>query len=211
MRSLLLAVLILCASAIGATLRVTGANGCSCGPDCDSNIDDADLIVEGRINSWARVDGYPKLGDYLPIAVDLQVSRTFKGSPAAEVTLVNGASLYPTSQDGTKTGWGGSGGACGSFDEDPTGLYLIAGVYRDEFGNYRMNRTPTMFLGRSASGPNYEFAVARAARAIGAPSSGNAKVLAGTGTGGGIVDAFEVGFIAVGVIMLAAGFRHPSG
>ncbi|MEO6045585.1 MAG: hypothetical protein ABIQ47_16925 [Tepidiformaceae bacterium] len=157
------------------------AHACSCGPDCESAVHDADLIVEGRIIGWQRSDAYDSPTTYLPITLDMRVARVFKGAVPATLRLVDQASLYSARQDREPTGWAGSGGACGSFDEDPTGLWVIAAVYHDELGNYRMNRITTVFLSAQPGGDWYDIIVAKLAANVGPPvaGSGPAPVPAG--------------------------------
>jgi hypothetical protein len=145
MRWAALAVVVALAALLGTrSWEPEAALACSCGPDCDDIVHTADLIVEGRLTSWNRTDRYEPLGQFIPILLSMHVDRVFKGVVPAGFTLVDRASLHSTRQDREPTGWAGAAGACGTFDQDPVGHWIIAALYRDELGNYRISRLATV-------------------------------------------------------------------
>lgn len=214
MRLLLILVLAGVAATIAAVADVDMAGACSCGNDCEGAVHQADLIVEGRITAWERAPGY--FGDeytsYVPILLRMDVKRVFKGTTAVPLVLVDSASLTIISEDGTKTAWVGAAGACGSFDEEPTGLYVIAALYRDQRGNYRMSRITTVFLGQEPGGERYDFVVAKLTENVGPPVVGSAGLAAADG--GSAMVAWGVWLLLLGLgglVVIGAGGRITRG
>jgi hypothetical protein len=134
---------------------MTTVYACSAGEDFDP-IGSADLVVGGWIEGWRERPDLSTMGELQAVELDLRPERAFKGSLPADLVVIDSGSYFPRSGD-----WHGGAGACGSFDADPSGLYLIAGLTRAQDGTYRMNRLRTFFLGQSASGIYYDKAVTR--------------------------------------------------
>jgi hypothetical protein len=180
-------------------------DACSCGPSCEQVVHEADLIVEGRITDWERTDDYPSPSTYVAITLHMEVVRVFRGSVPPGFTLVDQASLYSPRSDGTDIRWEGSGGGCGSFDEEPHGLWVIAALYRDELGNYRMGRPSTVFLGKEAAGGQYDFIVANLIANVGPPVTGSG--LQATADGFNDMQSAGIVFLCVGSVLGLASRR----
>jgi hypothetical protein len=152
MRRLLLLLLVVATTAMilppgGATV----AHACSGG---GKPVEDSDVIVGGRVAGWTRIanftqfKGGPELpfddpnwyGAYEPIRVELAVDRVYKGTAPPTVEIIDGSSLLGNQ-------WVGASGACGAFDSDPTGKYIIFGLAIDDFGHYRSNRLLNFHIG----------------------------------------------------------------
>jgi hypothetical protein len=145
---------------------VAPAFACSAGDDFDP-IAGSELVVGGWVIAWQDRPDLSTMGELHAVAIDLQVDRVFKGTLPAGFEVIDNGSYMPGAD-----GWFGGLGACGSFDADPTGSYVIAGLSRAEDGTYQMNRLRTFFVGKAPSGSNYETALARLSR-IAPPVTGN--------------------------------------
>ncbi len=210
MRSLLLALIALAVAACGAVLGTSVALACSCGNECDSIVHNADLIVEGRVTGWEPAEGYERFGQFVPVVVRLEPVRVFKGIAPNPVPMVDIASLILSSQDGGQRMWAGAAGACGSFDDDPTGLYIIAALYRDDLGNYRMGRPATVFVGRDPGGTNYDFIVAKLTANVGPPQAGTGRVEPHEAPGRALALA-GTALMALSLALWTTSRRAPSG
>ena len=210
MRIIVLAFVVAAAFVIGANGGAAPgtANACSCGPECEDVVHNADLIVEGRITDWQRTDGYTSPGTYLPIILRMEVLRVFKGTVPPRFALVDHASLYSPRLDGTEEHWSGAGGACGSFDEDPKGLWVIAALYRDEFGNYRMGRPATVFLGSEPGGPHYDFVVSKLTQNVGPPATGTGAASHRAEGNRDTLYIWSATLIAVGICLWLSSWRR---
>jgi hypothetical protein len=150
------------------------AFACSAGDDFNP-IAESDVIVGGWVSGWTLRPDLRSAGEFTAVAVDIGVDRVFKGREVTRLQAVEANSFMP--RFGT---WQGGSGACGSFDADPRGLYVIVGLARGADGSLTMNRLRTFFVGDSPSGPAYEQAVARltAPGAIVPPVTGSAGLSA---------------------------------
>jgi hypothetical protein len=174
-RFTLAALVLVTAALFGARVPAPApVNACSCGPACDEIVPGADLIVEGRITGWEAAPEYERVGGYMPIRLHFDVVRVFKGSVPPDFVVADGTSLELRGERGSEQAWSGSGGACGSFDEDPTGLYMISALYWDERGYFRMGRLANPFIGAGPEGEPYESIVARLTQQVGPPVTGTA-------------------------------------
>ncbi|MBK7124795.1 MAG: hypothetical protein IPH65_02565 [Dehalococcoidia bacterium] len=200
------------------------AQACSC-PDCDV-VRDAEVIVGGRILSWqpseipSPFDGAPV---YLPIELDLRVDRVFKGSAPGKVEMVDFASYGNGKDTGEyqapdRITWSGAGGACGAFDEDPRGKYIVIG-FTPRYP-WQANRLQVLFLGDEPSGERYEWAMARLAPLGGPypPAAGNSAADADAATDQASNDwmflsAIGAGFLLITLVLVLIGpvrnARHP--
>lgn len=164
---------VLAGLAIGALHSTPSALACSAGPDYNP-VEDSDVIVEGRITAWEFIEGAVKYdykagttptdspnfyGPYDAIRASMQVVRSYKGSVAGEVTMVDGNTAI-LQTDGSAN-WVGTSGACGAFDAEPTGRWFILGLSTDQWGRYRPNLLRVFYAGDEASGPRYTEAVQR--------------------------------------------------
>ena len=110
-------------------LFVPKAQACS----CDSREEGwvrADYVFVGRVIGWDVLpDPNPVSSFYLPIELTVDVERVLKGEPPALLTFVDRATFTyrPDPADPTQQldHWVGSGGACGTFDVDPTGVRAL--------------------------------------------------------------------------------------
>jgi hypothetical protein len=146
------------------------AYACSAGDDFDP-IGSADLVVGGWITGWHERPELSTMGELQAVEVEINVERVFKGPLPADLVIVDTGSYFPRA-----AGWYGGSGACGSFDADPSGLYVVAGLTWAEDGTYRMNRLRTLFLGQTASGLYYDKAVTRLTQ-IAPPVTGSGGLL----------------------------------
>jgi hypothetical protein len=145
------------------------ARACSVGEDF-SAVDASDVIVAGRITAWELVENVrrwdPKTGDepiddpnfygpgpYNPIRLQLDVEHVYKGPRMATVSMVDANSLEI--YNGVER-WVGSSGACGAFDADPSGQFVILGLNRDHFERYRTGLPLVFFVGPEPAGEHYE-------------------------------------------------------
>lgn len=177
-------------------------SACSC-PDCDP-VRDASIIVGGRIGNWQRIsiERPPETSSLAPISFELTVEHVYKGSAPPSLTLIDLASLDAYSSDENPT-WAGGSGACGSFDWDPTGQYLIAVISPSSHvpGAYGVSRIGTFYIGDAPEGEWYERALARLAP-LGPPSPPNAGN--SPPPGGAPLAPLGAALIACSVILAAA-------
>lgn len=98
--------------------------------------------------------------------------------------------------------WTGAGGACGAFDEDPRGKYIVIGFGDTPLHPWQSNRMRVLFLGDEPSGERYERAMARLA-ALGGPyppAAGNSPVTPSESQDP--IDWMFVSAIGAGVLLL---------
>ncbi len=179
------------------------ASACSCGNECDPSFPHEQIIVEGRIAGWTRLRDNPP-GVFTPIAVSIVIERVYRGSVPTAFTMVDGASLMTTQSNGTGLRWAGATGSCGTFDEDPTGLWVIAALRLDDFGRYRMNRLATPFLAREPTGEQYNRLVASLTANVGPPAAGSAGLAAARESGTSWGGRFVLGAVLASAIALSA-------
>lgn len=165
---------------------------CSVGPDFNP-VESSDVIVEGRFTGYeilpdAPLPGLetnPKTGEpardaYVPIAVSMRVERVHRGYvPTEEIMLVDPRSLSPVPSGESEYTWMGSGGACGTFNSDPTGQYALIGLTENDDGTYAPSGPRTFFIGEGPAGEDYRYALDRFdmfAAAAGLPALGTGPV-----------------------------------
>jgi hypothetical protein len=150
-RPILLLVAVAMTAVLLARSAAPVAHACSGG---GHPVETSDVIVAGRISGWSpienatRFQGGPDIpfddpnyyGPYDPIRVQLEVERVYKGNVPQRINLVDGSSLSGNQ-------WWGASGACGAFDFDPTGKYVVFGLSIDDFGRYRSNRLLNFYIG----------------------------------------------------------------
>ena len=155
---------------------------------------DAPVIVSGRVESWHESD-IPALGSFTTIIARVRVDRVFKGAAPDTLQVVDLASLSKS-----PPGWFGASGACGNFDEDPVGKYLIIGLepYEADGTLVRSNRIWLLYIGDEMEGEWYERAQARLAP-LGPPSPPSAGNSAGSAPG--IAPALGVALLACSAIL----------
>ncbi len=190
-----LGVLLGIALVIGA-VGARRALACSAGPDFDP-IQDSDIIVEGRLVGYEVLSETPPESIYLPVRVDIDIQRVYKGSVTTEVLgIFDYGSLIA---DSSGYVWSGAGGSCGAFDSEPTGRYGIMGLIKRKDGTYASNRLLWFFFGDGPNGEAYQRALTRL------------SLLPGAGFGPGNDDS-GIGFLvpaaglaATGALLLLAG------
>jgi hypothetical protein len=161
-----------------AVRPIPTAYACSAGPDFDP-IAESDLIIGGWVVGWRErpdipspLNGNAKSGvDYKSLGMLIDVDRVFKGSPVKRVEAVDSYIPYGTRWLGT---------SCAIFGGDPTGLYVILGLWRGEDGYLHPNSLRTFFIGENPSGEGYDYAMRRleGLPAIGPPRTGSGGLVA---------------------------------
>ncbi len=145
------------ASMLLVAFQSGSAHACSAGPDFNA-VNEADIIVAGRITEWQPL-GSGADDTFTPILLNMRVDQALKGSASGQLQFEDRASLQ--GNPATTFQWAGSSGACGAFDSDPAGAYVILGLTQNERGNYQSNRLMVFFIGADPSGAAYNAAVAR--------------------------------------------------
>ncbi|MEX1253974.1 MAG: hypothetical protein WEE64_06510 [Dehalococcoidia bacterium] len=138
------------------------AFACSAGPEYDP-VATSDVIVEGRFLGYDVLpDTPPGNNNYLTVRVKMDVAHVLKGSVAGDViALVDPFSLSLPLSGHTKYEWIGSSGACGAFNEDPTGQYAVMGLSRNDDGTYRPSLLDSFYIGEGPQDPEYQRALQR--------------------------------------------------
>lgn len=137
-------------------LKTQPLYACSWSEDFDP-VAEAELVVGGRVISWQRLPADAN-APFVPVRVTLVVAQSWKGEAGPTVSFIDRTSLASGSAQEL---WVGSGGACGVFDAEPTGQYLVLGLDREPNGTYRASLPLRFFGGAEPAGPVYEQAVAR--------------------------------------------------
>lgn len=165
MRRLMLAALAV--AAVLVSLSPRAALACSAGPDYNP-VAESEVIVVGQLTEWREDDHirFPALvgSGFVPIRLTLRVERVLKGSTPATLAVVDHASLRrqpPAPNLPERTFWAGGAGACGSFDEDPTGKHAVLGLARNADGTYQAHRIHTFYLGEQHPALVWDAVVAR--------------------------------------------------
>lgn len=115
---------------------------CSAGNDWDP-VAASDVIVGGRIAAWER---RPDLdGAYGAVELHIEIVDVWKGALRPNDEIIDTAS-FQDDLPGQAPRWVGAAGACGALDHDPTGMYAVFGLSRDEQGYLRTNRLTTFWL-----------------------------------------------------------------
>ncbi|MCW1969800.1 MAG: hypothetical protein KIH69_016935 [Anaerolineae bacterium] len=122
------------------------ANACSASPDFNA-YRDAHSIYAGRIVQWEAIKPSQNPA-FTTIRLTLKADKTYKGLENTQISFEDNASL--TRFQGNET-WAGGGGGCGLFDSDPSGTYVILGVYADN-NVLKSNRLYLFYQGNQPSG-----------------------------------------------------------
>jgi hypothetical protein len=88
--------------------------------------------------------------------------------------------------------WGGAGGACGIFDADPAGRYIVLALYDMPDGSLRSGRLSVYFLGDDPEAERYDRALQRL-------HSDLALVAPAAGVGPGAEGSSRVALLAIGL------------
>lgn len=116
------------------------AAACSVGPDYYPR-DHTQLLVLGRATS-IELGARTALG-YLEATVTLDVIHVYRGATASPLRFVDSRSVVaePHPQSGrVQIEFVGSGGGCGTMDEDPVGKYVLIALARGEDARWHANR-----------------------------------------------------------------------
>lgn len=142
---------VLSALAFGAVLLPNGASpaaagplACSVGSDWDA-IAESDVIIAGQITGYRLSEDAEAVPAFTPITLTWRVDDVLKGELRPSDRIVDAASLVE--RDGQRE-WHGSGGACGAFNADPTGVYAILGLYRAPDSTLQTSLPRIFYLGR---------------------------------------------------------------
>lgn len=137
-------------------LTAVPAHACSAGLDFNPVVE-ADVIVGGRVTMWERLASETP-SPFIPIQVTMEVDQHWKGTTATTIQFIDRTSLVSSGAGAT---WAGSSGACGLFDNEPTGQYLVLGVDRTADGAYVSNLMLRFFRGSAPAGDAYRQALNR--------------------------------------------------
>lgn len=146
--------LLVLAALLFQLVLVAPTYACSTGLDFNP-VAESDLIVGGRITAWERLPAEAS-GPFTPIRLTIAVDERFKGETTGTLQFVDYTSL---SETGAQPEWRGSSGACGVFDGDPTGQYLVLGLNIEPDGGYRSNLMLLFFRGPEPAGDAYSQAL----------------------------------------------------
>jgi hypothetical protein len=176
-----------------AALRPQAVHACSGGPDWDP-VAESHVIVGGQITSWARATDVPPSAGFTPIRVTMRIDHVWKGSTAGRPII----DLHSLREDTGTTLWAGSSGACGVFDEDPTGMYAVFGLYDAGDGVLHPGLLHRFYLSTQPYDPtNVAFGMHR----LGLPGTGGG----GDGVGAGWSGREIVALLAAGTGLAAVG------
>ena len=200
-----------------ASVPVRTAYACSVGPDWDP-VMQSDVIVVGRLTSWREAPEYRTAPfpqekgawPFMPVEVTMRVDQSLKGDVPSTLRFVDAGSL---STHDLPRRWIGSGGSCGTFNEEPAGLYVVLGLRRHEDGSLRSSLPLRFFMGPEMTQEGRE-QVARRLGEFGLvvpPSLGSAGLAGGPERGGeSALVPLAAGLIAAAGLVLAgrvAGLR----
>jgi hypothetical protein len=193
MRFVMLAAVL--ASTAGAPIALPAwpALACSAGPDFNP-VTSSEQIVGGTVLGWEPAPNpqdLPPTWTFQTVRITLHVEASFRGNAGpGTIEFYDTASVFRTGQG--PSGWHGSSGACGAFNADPTGRYVLLGLYRAEDGTLRSHLLRTFFIGDRSelSGARYDriraqldaygLTLPTTPRFIGPPATGNAGLIATT-------------------------------
>jgi hypothetical protein len=142
---------------LGAQLRTAvPAYACSAGLDFNPAAE-ADVIVGGRMTGWERLASDAR-SPFIAVQVTMEVDQHWKGTTATTIVFIDRTSLVSSGAGAT---WAGSSGACGLFDSEPTGQYLVVGFDRMADGAYESHLMFQFFRGSAPAGDAYRQAINR--------------------------------------------------
>ncbi len=103
----------------------------------------------------------------------MRIDHVWKGRLPPEAEIVDRASLMLqpvfTDSEEQHVAWAGSSGACGAFDEDPSGSYAVVGLVTAPDGTLQTMRLRVFYLSRQPYDPA---GVSLLSRRIGFPIAG---------------------------------------
>jgi hypothetical protein len=189
------------------------ALACSAGPDWNP-VAQSDVIVAGRVAGWqpAQADLSPQM--FQPIRLTIAVDQMVKGASTQTIEAIDAASLLREDHaaDGS---WAGSSGACGAFNADPAGMYVVLGLTHAPDGSLRTNLLLNFYTGTEPPGG---FRLERMREVLGSfglmslPALGSGGYLAQTDSASDSFDTYAPAFIgwAVVAVLTAFAYRHRS-
>lgn len=159
---------------IGASLaRPAPAQGCSAGDPWDP-IEESEMIVGGWIGGYTPLPDRSRVGMFTPVRLEMRIDHVWKGRlpPGAEIVDRASLMLQPVFTDSEELhgAWAGPSGACGAFDEDPSGHYAVVGLVTAPDGTLQTMRLRVFYLSRQPYDPAD---VSSLSRRIGFPIAGH--------------------------------------
>ena len=186
----------------------TSVYACSAGPDWDP-FAESTIVVGGRLTGWEIESGEAREslppGTFPPIRVFMDVDDVFKGPLGlTKLSFIDSRSLVvDAGGPGSHDEWAGASGGCGAFDSEPTGIYAVMGLSKNNDGEYGSNRLRVFFYGEEPRGEEYERALARMASypgAAGLPALGSGP------TPSTASNHLVAGVAALGIALFGASF-----
>lgn len=137
-------------------LLAASTYACSAGLDFNP-VAEAEVIVGGRVTAWQRLPADPG-APFTPVQITLAVDQRINGESDTTIQFVDRTSL---SLSGSEESWAGSSGACGVFDSEPVGQYIVLGLDTGLDGSYLSNLMLVFFQGPEPAGDGYTQAMSR--------------------------------------------------
>ena len=148
------------------------ASACSADADWDP-VANSDVIAGGFIQGYTPLPDRTRLGQFIPVRLDMRIDHVWKGRIAAGAEIIDRASfrLLPvrTDRDEIQIGWFGAGGACGILDDDPSGKYVVFGLVATPDGSLQTMRLQMFYLSALPYDPD---TVAKLSQRIALPVAG---------------------------------------
>ncbi len=149
------------------------AQACSADEQWDP-VETSDVIVGGQIESYTLLPGTIGPPGFIPIQLKMRIDHVWKGKLAAGVEIVDRASLVLepaiAGKQESRIAWHGSSGACGVFNEDPSGLYAVFGLFIAPDGALQTTGPRTFYLSPRPYDPA---TIARLSQRIALPVTGH--------------------------------------
>lgn len=158
---------------VGALAVNTPARACSADEQWDP-IENSDVIVGGQIESYTLLPGTIVPPGSIPIQLKMRIDHVWKGKLVAGAEIVDRASLVLepaiAGKQESRIAWHGSSGACGVFNEDPSGLYAVFGLFAAPDGSLQTTSLRTFYLSPRPYDPA---TIARLSQRIALPVTGH--------------------------------------
>ena len=189
---------------VGALAVNTPARACSVDADWDP-VANSDVIVGGRIEGFTPLPDRTGARIFIPIRLDMRIDHVWKGSLSPGAEIVDSASfmLQPvfTDKEEIRIAWAGSGGACGAFNDDPSGQYAVFGLFAAPDGTLQTTGPRTFYLSPRPYDPA---TIARLSQRIALPVTGHG---ASERPAGSVGEALLLAGTALFVAGIALGIR----
>ena len=193
--------IVLAAALVAAAVIAAGhasaptAFACSADETWDPRAE-SDVIIGGQVLGY-EVLPEPSAGIYQKVRLNIRIDHVWKGGVSGR-EIVDGAS-YVLREDR----WLGSGGACGAFDDDPAGRYVVLGLYDSGQGQLLTTSLRTFYIGDDPYNPASVVGFGRFP--LGLPLAGGHD--SPTFDWGVMPTAVALGVLALAVTLLGAGVR----